>query len=374
MDTVIIAAPADYEWATDLADQLASAGYRVYIEPPQVDSKIRQRTIAAMREARAMIAVVTTETALGDSAEIFEAWWRPFAENGRTVIPCLPASAPKGAKNWMPHDLYQYNPINFGESSAFVMLTKRLGKPKTSPMPMPPALTLPKLAAEPQQPSLPPAPPAPPPPPTTPKSYPDVPDVIAQAPEMGLLNYISSIVAGLVLVVIIWGAALQSDTPLLAWLVGIAGVMGALFVLGRIELARRQTQQWVQLRWRRAQQLGSSTSHPLVYVEILDSTYPDEQNTVWDFYGTLLSIGCAPDATIPLWRYKKLDNEISRITYADGQYFLDNSSTTHTLMVVGQPLLPQASMIIHNGDVIALPDEGLVFQFRVGSDELTDTS
>ncbi len=367
MDAVIICVPTDYEWAAALNEQLVTRGYRVYLESPDVDAKTRQKTVAAMREAYAMVAVVSTEAALGDSAEVFEAWWRPFADNQRDVIPCLPANAPKGAKNWMPYDLYQHNPIDFAEPSAFSALTKRLGKPKTTPMPAPPAISLPALPLDPEQPNIAPIPTAPPPPPLQPESYPDVPDLVTQPPQMGLFNYLSSVVIGFVLVAIIWGAALQSNTSLVGWLVGIGVVIGALFALGRIEVGRRQEQQWLALRWQRAQQLGASLSRPNVYVEILDSPHLDEQQSVWDFYGIELSIGQVAEATIPLWRYKGLDAELCVIVYEDGYYILENTSKSRIIMVVGQPLSPQMTMAIHNGDLITLPDIGLVFQFRHSS-------
>lgn len=365
MDSVVVCVPDDYEWANDLAEQLDVAGYKIYLEPLESTAAIRQQTAQAMRTARSMIVVVTPESSLGKSADTFEAWWRPFETHGRTIIPCLPPTAPKGAKNWMPYELYQHTPIDFADTAAFSGLVQRLGKPKSPTMQQPPSVVLSPLPTDSPQPTIDPEPTAPPPPPDLPANYPNVPDLVMEKPQMGFLNYVFSVFAGFILVGLIWAAALQSNTSPSTWLGGIGIVFGALFILGRISLNHRQERQWLEQRWQRATQLAISQEKPLVYIEILESPIKHESPSIWDYYGDSLTFGSDHDATIPLWQHKSLEEIAGIIYYNNGRYILENRRLTQALIVVGQPLTPSEAMVIHNGDLIALPDESLMLQFRI---------
>ncbi len=363
MDAVIVATPKDYAWARDLAEQLEIAGYRVYLEPPEIDAQTRKKTIAAMREAKAMLAVVSTDAALGDSAEIFEQWWRSFADRGKNVVPCLPTYAPKGAKHWMPYDLYQLEPINFAETNAFNILTQRLGKPQKTLISPPPIVelnqtTTPQYNDESIEDLA-------PPPPSTPEQYPDIPDITLQPPQMGLLRYLANVVIGAILVGLVWGAATLSEVSLITWLGGIIGIGIILFLLGRIQITRRQQDAWLALRWQRAKQWSSNESRPLIYIEVVESPYAEEVSTIWELYGDIYTIGKSAHATLPLHKHKGLDAECAMITYENGSYILENCSQSHTIMIIDQPLPPSSTIAIHNGDLISLPNIGLVLQFRI---------
>lgn len=379
---LILHAQIDQEWGTDLlhylqSKQITSSNSVLY---PEI-SPLRE-IVSELNKIDTLLVIVSPETALGGSADACEAWWRKALERGLAVIPVVAPNAPAGAKNWMPYDLLQEQPIFLAQAQAHETLYERIlafspadlshtpnllqanaqpdavaHAPTTSPIEEEPTI------ATTSNPSTNPAASAPPPPPAEAAA---LPDLAREAPRMGFFNYVLSIVAGFVLVMMIWGAALQESTPegspLILWLGGTALVVGSLFALGQIELKRRQRRQLVQNKYREAQGYARSAVKPRVYVEIIESSISTEQGLVWAMRGEAFIIGKHYSNGLPLVAHKALETNIAMIYFDDGVYYLENISEATAMTLVDHILSPREVAAISNGDLIQIP--GITVQFR----------
>ncbi len=349
----VLYAPSDDEWATTHTRRLRSDGYKVYMEPPNADPDnptIQERTAKALYHSTIMLAVVSRESAIGDSAGVFEEWWRPFMESGRQIIPCIVPNAPPGAEHWMPFDLYRQKPVDFREDDAYQLLRLRLPE-SSQPLALPAPEEAPAIEPEPEPPPTIPQPPAPPPPPPE--------------PAPGILKTALSVVVGLSALLLIWLAAFQTtdDTGTSAsiWIAGLFVGLGCLFVIGRMAASRRERQALLEHKQQQAAQYATESP---VYLEVIRSSHEREIGERLGWPTTSATIGSSHRADLPL-RDQGVD-KLHCMVFMDedtGGYYLENTSTGRTVLV-DRPLALGAVMEIQNGDVIAL-GEATVLQFRI---------
>lgn len=372
MKIILICSVQDRSWTSTLLEPLQAAKHTVDLVTPDN----APRAIAGSSNS-ALVVVVSPESALGATADWLERIWRPFLGYGGMVIPCLVPDAPPGHKNWMPFDLYTQVPIMFSDPGATQQLLARL-TPHPQPAPKSPSRTTSARTATTQakittnmnsQPTttgtLPPVT-LPPPPPDSDEIF-DADDLLQEPPQMTVVNYALSIVGGFVLVVVIWLAALQRATPggpsLLLWIGGLALVVGSLFTLGQIELARRKRKAYIEQRYEQARRYGQSDIKPQVFVEVVQSFREEEIGLVWEMRGSNLTIGSRFDAGVPLVAHTNLDATIAAIFYENGLYFIENTSREMALQLVDQQVNPTSTAVINNGDLITLTS--VILQFRI---------
>lgn len=381
MKIFLICSVPDETWARGLLSDLQATNHTVSLVTP---NKAPRALISSPQSA--MLVIVSPESALGETADWLERIWRAYLAQGGTVIPCLVPDAPPGAKNWMQFDLYTQVPVDFGEDNALKHVLARLAPPaapqQAPPPPVIKASVTPTLQqsppqtveptssvsvtqdASPQPAMLPPVL-LPPPPPAETQST--MPDVLQEPPQMSMVNYILSIVAGFILVIMIWLAALQQTVPggppLLLWIGGVALVVGSLFTLGQIELARRRRQRFIEQRYAQARRYAKSDIKPQIYVEVIQSFLPQENDLVWEMRGDTFSIGTRYNASLPLIAHVTLDEIVALIFYENGNYFIENTSRETTIQLIDQQLNPSSTAVLNNGELITLPS--IVLQFRI---------
>lgn len=397
----ILYAPIDYEWSYQLAEQLKLAGLNVYIEPLEIpegqESTHRRKTTKALYDADVMLPVISQESAVGDSATVFEDWWRPFLEEDRPVIACIVPDAPSGAEHWMPFDLFRRKHVDFRTPKAYNTLCELLGVPQEQE---PPALllasndnpieespqpiatipssvnddTISSLAEDPVEKishdrdpkTLPVAPPSP-------QVLPFSIDEEASLHSRSLLSLVKTTLSGLIgfaAVLFIWQASLQTtdsqNQSAETWLLGLSGAVACLFIVGRIMVSRRERQQALDKRRKIAKKWGMLADHsqrPPIYIEVIESPFKDEINQIWAMSDESMIIGYGRTADVPL-QSRKLDRKHCLIFYdpLDGYYYLEN--TCERLITYHDRVLDYGEVIrLVNGDLIAL-ETSVILQFR----------
>lgn len=335
---MLVSIPDDYSWALELARQLEAENYEIYLEPPHDDDPtIQRQTAAALHNAQVMLAIISKESALGESATTFEAWWRPFMQKGKRVIACIMPDAPPGAEHWMPYDLMRQTHINFRDEDAFEQLTLLLPAP-------PPLLAapLPESTISSQQTS-------------TPKTDPP-PIKVGPSSVRNALN----ILVGLVLVMVLWLAALEAtDLSMALWLAVLFVVVVSLFLLSRIAFKRRERLQNILARRQAA--AARDTSQP-IYLEVIESKFADEIGQIWGISDGMVLIGKNHKADIPL-RDRQLDLEHC-IVFADNDRFYLENVTRRRTVLYGRKLTAGETIELQNGDLISL-GQSTVVQLRV---------
>lgn len=399
----ILYAPIDYEWAYQLAEQLKNVGLNIYIEtleiPEGQEATHRQKTTKALYDAQIMLPIISRESAVGESATVFENWWRPFLEKNRQIIACIVPDAPDGAEHWMPFDLFRRQHIDFRTPDSFDFLCELLGvlQPKEQPLLLPSNTPIPSETTSNESPptsedetinsleqendeaesTLPvessktlPTTPSPP----TPQSLPFSLDDEDNAKSRSLLGLIKNVLSGLIgfaAVLFIWQASLQttdsqSQSPE-SWLLGLSAILTCLFIAGRIAVSRRERQQALEKRRKIAKKWGTLSDHsqrPPVYIEVIESPIQSEISQVWAIVDEAIIIGYGSKADIPL-QSRNLDSKHCMIFYddLDGYYYLEN--TCQQLVTYHDQVLEQGAVVqLANGDLITL-ENSLILQFRI---------
>ncbi|MBI5929510.1 MAG: FHA domain-containing protein [Chloroflexi bacterium] len=380
----LLYAPTDATWAQSLYQQLHEAGYSLYMEPPESDLEdavVQRKTAAALQKATHLLAVVSKESALGESAPIFEAWWRPFLRTGRPIIACVVPDAPPGAEHWMPFDLLRQRRADFRELDGYAQLQKWIG-----PVPTPSAEggTISEPLTSRANPESRAARPEPRPRPTKPPSIkpkikePDSPVPPDTKPSLfhSMVNSIGVII-GLTMVVILLFAASQavnSDGGVSAetWLLSLVVLVAAIALIGRITMRRRQRRWRVEYRRQVAQQARIKVqtdervpSKPEVYLEVIQSKAKQDIGQIWAIDDFALTVGRGSKVDVPL-RDKDIAKRQCVVFFDDAEerFYLENLDAHERTVLYDKPLLLDEVVPIENGDMIRL-GKSAVLQFRL---------
>lgn len=381
----LLYAPIDAEWAQGFYQQLREAGYTLYMEPLESDPEdatLQRKTTAALQKATHLLAVVSKESALGESAAAFEAWWRPFLRTGRPVIACIVPDAPPGAEHWMPFDLLRQRRADFREPDGMAQLQKWIGsapsaanegQPISEPMSSRadaasrtarPEPTPRPIAANPRRPPTP--------------SKPKPAEPLPPRPKPSFLRLILNtigVLIGLMLVVLLLFAASESGDSTTggisaeAWLVSLLIVVVAVALIGRI-VTQRQRRQWrLEQRRQMAQtrakiEAEEAAKTPEVYLEVIQSKAKRDVGQIWPMDDFALTVGRGVKVDVPL-----RDRAIARrqcMVFLDdetGRYYLENLDVRERTVLYDKPLLQGEVVPIENGDMIRL-GKSVVLQFR----------
>ncbi len=366
----VLCAPDDYEWTNTLVNRLIANEYNVYLDSP--DQQNTQPTIAALQQARIMLVVISQESALGDSAAVFEDWWRPFAGQGRAIVTVVKSGEPAGVEHWMPFDLRSFPMVIFDHDAAYTELREEIDsvlkpglKPVPEALPALPAPAQPMPEAKPRFPSKP-VYPEPPRIPTARVSY-----AIEQATNRRReRRFWRNILLGPIVFALL----------VTLWVVGLAlaetygSATALLMVTASVILSTVVTLIVMALRGRRSKQrsptkqdinagIRSRRLRPDVYIEVVSSVNQNEMGKIFAIDHPRISIGKDSGDNIRI-RDRKIDKEHSIIFYnqADSSYYLENLSSKST--VVHDRALRRGEVSqIENGDLIVLGDS-VVLQFR----------
>lgn len=333
-----ICAPTDYPWTRSLAHQFFSMGYRVYLEPPDEadDEKVRERTARALYNAEIMVAIVSKESAIGSSAEAFEAWWRPFVDSGRQVIACITPDSPAGAENWIPYDLIRRPHVDFRRAGGAARLAELVTKDGSTAQARPTQASYnddyeAQFESE-------------------PFAYPTQPVAPVEAepePESktSIIRTLLGLVVGLIMVLVIWQMALQSDSgDALIWVGGLAVMVVVVYLIGR---------------WR--PQSRSQAAKKLVgYLEVISSDDTKAKGRVYGLINTL-TIGTGRRAQIR-FNVEGIEKQHCTIFYDGKAYYLENTSNSRTILYDRQ-LDSGEVVVLQHGDLITV-GQAVVLQFR----------
>lgn len=332
-----ICAPNDYPWTRSLAHQFFSMGYRVYLEPPDIEEAeaVQERTARALYNADIMVAIISKESAIGSSAEAFEAWWRPFIDSGRQVIACITPDSPAGAENWMPYDLIRRPHVDFRRVGATARLVELVNKDVPAPV-RPVSRSTPDETYETEfeADSI-----AYPTQPVSPITEPE------PEPKVSSIGTVIGLAVGLVLVLIIWQAALQSDnSQALLWLGGLVIIVMVVYWIGR---------------WRR-KAARKSTLKPVGYLEVIASPTNKDKGRVYGLIQTL-TIGTGRRVQIRL-KVEGIEKRHCTISYDGKAYYLENTSKSRTILYDRQ-LDEGEVVVLQHGDLITV-GQAAILQFR----------
>ncbi len=375
----LLYAPVDAEWAQAFYQQLREAGYTLYMESPEGDPEdalLQRKTSAALQKATHLLAVVSKESALGESAGVFEAWWRPFLRTGRPVIACIVPDAPPGAEHWMPFDLLRQRRADFRESDGMAQLQQWIGPAPTEGLPISEPLAsradAESRAARPEPTPRPPQIKA-----RTPKT-PEVDEPLLDRPKPSFLRTIGNaigVVIGLTLVGLVLFAASQSDNSATseisaaAWLVSLLIVVVAVALIGRIATQRQRRQRQVEQRRQMAQtraklEADETTQTPAVYLEVIQSKAKHDIGQIWAIDDFALTVGRGVKVDVPL-RDRAIAKRQCMVFFDDGagRYYLENLDARERTVLYDKPLLRGEVVPIENGDMIRL-GKSVVMQFR----------
>lgn len=380
----VLCVPEDYEWTSELVARLRTENYTLYLEPPNLpddDLATRNQTAQALYAAALMLIVISRESVLGESAEVFEAWWRPYLQRQRPVISCLVPNAPPGSENWMPYDLAQLARADFSAEDDLLHLMQLINQTLPQVRPQPPRPMLPAIISAPVYTvTSGPSPLPTPPPQAIEPVMPQVPSALPQRPPLPSASATHAIER----------AQNRRRTRRFFWtlvqlplvIVGLA----VLWILG-IQIAEQQGTEdalfmiitatgiglifgfiYMLLRTRgqpspSAYEEYSAPRRPDIYLEILSSINEDIIGKVWTINQFTMSLGRQKGADI----YIK-DNQVSPehcvIFYSrqDGRYYLENL-IPHETVLYDYPLGAGEVRQIANGDLIVL-GRSVVLQFR----------
>ena len=377
-----LSTPEDYDWSAQLVRRLQKDGYTVYLEPPTADTTSSDQTAQALYAADVMLVMVSSASALGTSAEMFEAWWRPFWTDKRAIVVCLVEGSPAGADYWMPFDLSTLPRADFSSEDNYDhlrLLLAEAAKHTAPPRPTtpPPAPITPPLMSRadptaranmpPPAPQRPPRPSNLPKPPIQPSASAAI--AIEQARQNRENRRLGRYIIGVPLIigglVVLWVLGLELantyDSMTALMIVSSAAVLGTLAsVLAMILKARRTPPAIIAEKL--SESRIASRRRPDVYVEVIACTHDDELGRIFAITQLATTIGRA-NATITL-HDRQLAKSHCTIFYerADGQYYLENHSPQATIMY-DMPLSKGEVRPLENGDLIVL-GEAVVLQFR----------
>ncbi len=340
---ILVCTPADYTWAQALAQRLTADGYHIYLEPlHDEDPTVQRQTADALYQAQMMLAVISRESALGDSAPTFEAWWRPFLQNGKRVVACIMPDAPPGAENWMPYDLVRQTHVNFKDSNAYATLRSLL--PELHPL-LPPSPEPDLIEAEDKDET--------PPPPK------HEPIITVQPPTVRI---VLNVLVGLVLLLVMWIAALNAtddNTSIALWLAIVFVIEMGVFLLGRFASKRRERLQ--DIINRRHAAAARDTTFP-IYLEVIESKIEEEVGQIWGMLDEELTIGKNYEADIPL-HDRHLDRDHCTVFVDKNRFYLENKTRRRTVLY-GRRLGVGEISELQNGDLIAV-GQSTVLQLRI---------
>lgn len=367
-----LCAPDDYEWTNTLVNYLIANEYNVYLDSP--DQQNIQTTLTALQQTRIMLVVVSQESALGDSAAVFEDWWRPFVEQDRSIITVIKPGEPAGVEHWMPFDLRTFPTVSFDHDEAYAELRQEIDsvlKPGLNPVPealpaLPsPVQSIPEVKA-PASPRPVYSRPEPPPIPTARASY-AIEKATNRRRERRFWRNIlfGPIVFALLVALWVMGLALAdaygSTTAL--FMVTASVILSTIITLVVMALRGRRSKTRSRSKQDIKAGIRSRRRRPDVYIEVVSSVNRNEMGKIFAIDRPRISIGkdSADDIRI---RDRKIDKEHSVIFYnqADSCYYLENLSSKST--VVHDRALRRGEVSqIENGDLIVLGDS-VVLQFR----------
>ncbi len=380
----LLYAPVDAEWAQAFYQQLREVGYTLYMESPESDPEdalVQRKTSAALQKATHLLVVVSKESALGESAGVFEAWWRPFLRTGRPVIACIVPDAPPGAEHWMPYDLLRQRRADFREPDGMAQLQKWLGPAPTEGLPISEPMTS-RADAESRTARPEPAPHPIKPPPRRPLIPPKLgieDHPTPERPKPSFLRMIFNtigIVIGFALVALVLLAASQSGNSAAsgisdeAWLVSLLIVVVAVALIGRIATQRQRRQRRVEQRRQMAQtraklEAEEATQTPEVYLEIIQSKAKRDIGQIWVIDDFALTVGRGVKVDVPL-RDRDIAKRQCMVFFDDeaGRYYLENLDVRERTVLYDKALLRGEVVPIENGDMIRL-GKSVVMQFRL---------
>lgn len=391
----VLTTPADQAWTQQLVQQLRASGHLLYLEAADFDDDAHQQRAAdAFYNAPAMLVVLSVESALGESAPVFEEWWRSFMASQRPIVTCLVPDAPVGASYWMPFDLRNLPRADFsrGEETETLKTLRqflesalrqvKLAEPDGSPEPVRAGIPSQAPASNRPAPVNHPAPPPrairhpatlagataaqPPPIPPAPVAH-AIEHSRRRRQERQLWINLLGWPVVVVLLGVLWllGLALaEAYTPLdallavgLALLIGLG--VGYVYMWGRHRLKARR-------RIKPAMSGPTRTQRrPPVYLEVIASVDEDAIGQIFPIiqFETTIGRGRRADVRLP-------DRQLARLHAGliyrqdKGQYYLTNRTDGPTVLH-DHPLQPQETCPIANGDLIVL-GQSVVLQFRAG--------
>lgn len=385
----VLATPEDYAWASTLSQRLKSDNFSIYLEPlesdPQ-DSQLLEQTTKAFYDAPVLLVILSQESVLGESASVFEEWWRSFLESKRPIVTVLAPDAPAGAAYWMPFDLRNMPRANFSRSEDYeklkslletaqrqIIAVGQIAQPSiVSRAPSstnvtnqvshtaPPIRPIRAIEAD--------GPPNARHPTTIPPA--SASHAIEYATNRRQARQLWTNLLGwpvvLVLLLVIWGLGFyvaDTYTPEDAILtVGLAAIIG--LGAGVVYMWARSRLRWINghhLDQRRGTRRPSR--RPPVYLEVIASAREHDMGRIFpiDHLYTTLGRGQAADIRLRDRALQQLNAAIS-YNHETAQYTLQNLGSA-PLVLYDTPLAPGDARIIENGDLIVI-GKSIVLQFR----------
>lgn len=372
----VLCAPDDYEWTEGLVERLRQDRYIVYLEPFSVnadDVQARRRTSDALYSAQIMLAIISEASAISAAAPTFDAWWRPFLQSHRPLIPCLMPSAPAAEKNWMPFDLTRLPRVDFRQPEAYSILREMLRHHHVFPESSNslqvvdlPATSMPSPVF-----SAPQLPQQPPPVVKTPQRDKTRQNETRQLRQTNFL----SLILGLLGVVLAWMGVWQSTAgntaTALLWLAGVVAIFSLLFLTRLTARAQKRHQEDIRRRKSIAaikQKKATSpevkrVARPRIYLEVLESDAVEDIGMILPIYNEISTIGRGAQNTLVLGD-KGVDKTHCQVIYdaAAEKYYLESTSRKSTVLL-DSPLRTGERRSLQNGDLILL-GAAVILQFR----------
>lgn len=364
-DIFLLAVPEDYPIVQKLARRLRTDGYSVYLESPDADPDdlaVRNRTSQALYGASVMLAFVSGASALGESSDVFDEWWRSFQRNSGEIIACIAPKAPAGEKHWMSYDLTRLPRVDFRQPQGYRQLQAKLDailKPSTTAATASPleviATTKPAATAREQ---------------VRPKPV----EQSQLPPIIQVLISLMGILAGLVVVLVLWLVLLRSTSGSRSDAILLLGGVIGIVVLGLLVRRTIRTQHQYQAQFRQPSDLYPppatketppvQAALPDVFIEVVESDFSEMVGQRWPVEDVEVDIGRAGRNTIHL-PVRDVEKQHCTVYYdeADGYYYLENKGTGRTVLL-GDLLRAGEVRRLQNGDLIALGNS-MVLQFRI---------
>jgi hypothetical protein len=385
----VLATPDDHAWASALSHRLKSDNFAIYLEPAESDpqdSQLLEQTTKAFYEASVLLVILSQESVLGESASVFEEWWRSFLESKRPIVTVLAPDAPAGAAYWMPFDLRHMPRADYSRSEddeklkslletaqRQIIAVDQAAQPsivsrapsttnaaKQASHTAPPIRPIRAIEAD--------GPPSTRRPTTIPPASASY--AIEYARNRRQARHLWTNLLGwpvvVVLLLVIWGLGFyvaDTYTPEDAILtVGLAAIIG--LGAGVIYMWARSRLRWINGHHLDQQRATHHRSRrPPVYLEVIASAREHDMGRIFPIDHLYTTLGRGQEADIRL-RDRALHTLNAAISYSHetAQYTLQNLGSV-PLVLYDTPLAPGDARIIENGDLIVI-GKSIVLQFR----------
>lgn len=361
----VLAIPDDHEWTTTLVNRLKINDYQVYFPSADTDN---QAMAEALYKASMMLVVISQESVLGESADVFESWWRLFLDDSKPIVTVVKPGTPAGVENWMPFDLRHFPRVDFSSDDQYTALREAIDSQKRAVI-HPVSV---KLSEEPRlrPPVISPSIPVRTPPAQRPEIAPaQAAFAIEKAHERRrrrrmLRNFVLTPVV-FVMLVLLWiiglniadhyGAVTALSMVTLATLIGTGITLAVMFWHGR----RRKS--YIDRNGVRQ----SGLSYPRAYIEVIASVHDEQVGEVIPLRRIRFTVGSGPQADLRI-KDREIEPEHIALVYSpqDQQYVLQNLSN-QSILLHDHPVNPTNMRLLTSGDLIVM-GQSAVLQFRSG--------